>query len=284
MIFPCLERRWHIHPRTEGLPEICYGSPSPGCPRSHTSDDISDNLSLATDRALTGNIMMANSQHDNTNTNTITITPAQLEKHNTQQDLWVAVYGNVYNLTSFAADHPGGIDVLKDCAGTDGSKTYEYAGHSAYAMKTMQQFLVGRLAESTTTATTNPAHVPAAPHDSSVKMNGSSGGSSSSSSKSARSITATLSLGTWTRVPLLAAAAVLSVLAGLYWYFGAEPELGRNVQNAAHAFWAGLLIASLLSCAGFAVLYALFSKTLEHEKDVFSYPPVMPRAKVVVGV
>lgn len=233
---------------------------------------------------------MANSQHDNT------ITLAQLEKHNTEQDMWVAVYGKgeflpgphtattdrnaVYNLTSFAADHPGGIDVLKDCAGSDGSKTYEYAGHSAYAMKTMQQFLVGRLAESSS----NPADVPAAPHDSSAKMN------SSSSSKSARSIAPTLSLGTWTRVPLLAAA-VLSVLAGLYWYFGAELkaaaaprglERGGNVNNAAHAFWAGLLIASLLSGAGFAALYSLLSKTLEHERDVFSYPPVIPRRKVAV--
>lgn len=244
---------------------------------------------------------MANSQHDNI------ITLAQLEKHKTQQDLWVAVYGKgeflvgltrgprphtatpnrfhptnaVYSLTSFADDHPGGIDVLKDCAGTDGSKTYEYAGHSAYAMKTMQQFLVGSLAESTTTTTTNPAGVPAAPHDSSAKMNV----SSSSRSKSARSIAPTLSLGTWIRMPLLAA--VLSVLAGLYWNFGAEVEeaaielrLGWNVNNAAHAFWAGLLIASLLSCAGFAGLYSLFSKTLEHERDVFSYPPVIPRGNV----
>ncbi len=86
-------------------------------------------------------------------------------------------------------------------------------------------------------------------------------------------------------MPLLAA--VLSVLAGLYWNFGAEVEeaaielrLGWNVNNAAHAFWAGLLIASLLSCAGFAGLYSLFSKTLEHERDVFSYPPVIPRGNV----
>ena len=171
--------------------------------------------------------------------------------------------------------------MLKDCAGTDGSKTYGYAGHSAYAMKTMQQFLVGSLPESTTTIIANPADVPAAPHDSSAKMNV----SSSSRSKSARSIAPTLSLGTWIRVPLLAA--VLSVLASLYWNFGAEVEeaaieleLGRNVNNAAHAFWAGLMIASLLSCAGFAVLYSLFSKTLEHERDVFSYPPVIPRGNV----
>lgn len=162
--------------------------------------------------------------------------------------------------------------MLKNCAGTDGSETYEYAGHSAEAMKTMQRFLVGSLAE----YTTNPVHVQGAPGDSAAKTN--------SSSKATGSNTATLSLGIWIRLPLLMA--VLGVLAGLYWGFGGEVvgdskedierELGQGV-NTAHAFLGGLLLASSLSCAGLTFLYSQLSKTLKHEKDVFSYPPVIPR-------
>lgn len=168
--------------------------------------------------------------------------------------------------------------MLKDCAGTDGSETYEYAGHSANNMKTMQRFLVGSLAA----YIAGPADVPRTPHDSAAKTNGSSG------RKSARSSTLAVSLKTWTRLLLLLA--VLGVFAGLYWSIGAQVftdgiigkwdiglGLARYANSAAYAFLGGLLLASSLSCAGFAVLYSLFSKTLEHERDVFSYPAVIPR-------
>ncbi|KAL8768513.1 MAG: hypothetical protein Q9209_005304 [Squamulea sp. 1 TL-2023] len=214
---------------------------------------------------------MANSQKDNI------ITLSQLSEHKTQQDLWIAVYGKVYSLASFAHDHPGGIDVLKDCAGTDGSETYEYAGHSANNMKTMQRFLVGSLAG----YTVSPADVPGTPHDSAAKTNG------SSSKNSALSGIFAVSLKTWT--PLLLLVTVVGVFAGLYWSFSMAVItdgigkwdiglwLARYANSAAYAFLGGLLIASSLSCTGFAVLYSLFSKTLEHERDVFSYPAVIPR-------
>ncbi|EOA84359.1 uncharacterized protein SETTUDRAFT_63376, partial [Exserohilum turcica Et28A] len=69
----------------------------------------------------------------------------QLSQHNTQQDLWIAVFGKVYNLTAFAKDHPGGIDVLCECAGTDGTEVYEYAGHSESALSVLDRFQVGVL-------------------------------------------------------------------------------------------------------------------------------------------
>lgn len=184
----------------------------------------------------------------------------------------------MYGLTSFADDHPGGIDVLKDCAGTDGSETYEYAGHSANNMKTMQRFLVGRLAG----YTAEPADIPTTSHDNGVTMGG-----GNSSKISAWSSTFTTKLMTWIR--LLVLLTVVSVWAGLYWNFGAEMFrrsigkwnigfwLGRYANPAGIAFLGGLLTASSLSGAGFAVLYSLFSKTLEHERDVFSYPAVIPR-------
>jgi cytochrome-b5 reductase len=46
------------------------------------------------------------------------ITLAELEKHNVKDDLWVAIHGNVYNLSQFIQDHPGGPEVLLEQAGT----------------------------------------------------------------------------------------------------------------------------------------------------------------------
>jgi hypothetical protein len=77
------------------------------------------------------------------------VSVAELDKHAKPDDCWVVVNGKVYDLTTFAPNHPGGPDsiapyhqhqvanpanvsqsVIYEWAGKDGSKTYnEY--HSA---------------------------------------------------------------------------------------------------------------------------------------------------------
>ncbi|KAI4258492.1 MAG: hypothetical protein L6R42_005064 [Xanthoria sp. 1 TBL-2021] len=76
------------------------------------------------------------------------ITLEQLAEHNTLKSLWIAVHGHVYDLTTFSSDHPGGIEALSSSAGTDGTESYEYAGHSASNMAKMEHYRVGRLAGS----------------------------------------------------------------------------------------------------------------------------------------
>ncbi|KAK1977273.1 cytochrome b5-like heme/steroid binding domain-containing protein, partial [Colletotrichum cereale] len=66
----------------------------------------------------------------------------ELGRHKSRQDLWVAVHGKVYDLTAFAEDHPGGIEVLVECAGTDATESFDFAGHTAEAIEAMQRFLV----------------------------------------------------------------------------------------------------------------------------------------------
>jgi L-lactate dehydrogenase (cytochrome) len=34
----------------------------------------------------------------------------QLTQHNTKDNLWIAIDGNVYDMTEFAEEHPGGAD------------------------------------------------------------------------------------------------------------------------------------------------------------------------------
>ena len=39
------------------------------------------------------------------------ITRVELKKHNKKTDVWIAIKGNVYHVTAFSSEHPGG-DIL----------------------------------------------------------------------------------------------------------------------------------------------------------------------------
>ncbi|KAL0933413.1 cytochrome b5 [Colletotrichum truncatum] len=72
-------------------------------------------------------------------------TEAEVSKHHNVHDLWVSIRGRVYDVTGYVEDHPGGIEVLKDVAGSDGTESFEYVGHSDDAYKVLQRFQVGTL-------------------------------------------------------------------------------------------------------------------------------------------
>ena len=49
----------------------------------------------------------------------------ELAKHNTKEDMWVAIHGFVYDLTEFADEHPAGFDSIFNLAGTDGTAAFD---------------------------------------------------------------------------------------------------------------------------------------------------------------
>ncbi|KAJ5834227.1 Cytochrome b5 [Penicillium robsamsonii] len=65
--------------------------------------------------------------------------------HNTKGDIWMIIHGQVFDLTEYLQDHPGGADALIEVAGTDATADYEDVGHSEDAREIMQPFLVGTL-------------------------------------------------------------------------------------------------------------------------------------------
>ncbi|OQE46143.1 hypothetical protein PENCOP_c001G02008 [Penicillium coprophilum] len=65
--------------------------------------------------------------------------------HNTKGDIWMVIHGQVFDLTEYLQDHPGGADALIEVAGTDATAAYEDVGHSEDAREIMQPFLVGTL-------------------------------------------------------------------------------------------------------------------------------------------
>lgn len=76
----------------------------------------------------------------------------ELSKHNTQVDLWMVINGKVWDLTSFAPSHPGGLNVLLEYAGQDSSQAYnEVHGPSLVSKSLPPSALKGELDESTVT-------------------------------------------------------------------------------------------------------------------------------------
>ena len=72
------------------------------------------------------------------------ITSAELRLHNTTFDCWVALHGDVYNITEFAKTHPGGPKLIHKLAGSDGTTSFD-AVHSAVRLSLVEDHKIGEL-------------------------------------------------------------------------------------------------------------------------------------------
>lgn len=75
---------------------------------------------------------------------------AELSKHNTQNDCWLAINGNVYNVTQYLDFHPGGSDLILMMCGKDATQAYNTQGgrgrgHSSRADTLLAQYIIGKL-------------------------------------------------------------------------------------------------------------------------------------------
>ena len=68
----------------------------------------------------------------------------EVAKHNNASDCWSIIDGNVYNLTSWISQHPGGQAAIKSLCGIDGSVDF-HAQHRTQAKpaRELRAFLMG---------------------------------------------------------------------------------------------------------------------------------------------
>jgi len=65
-------------------------------------------------------------------------------EHATQDDLWMIINGNVYDITDYVQYHPGGVRALVKFAGKDGSENVHY--HSSKMLELLNQhYFIGKL-------------------------------------------------------------------------------------------------------------------------------------------
>jgi cytochrome b involved in lipid metabolism len=81
----------------------------------------------------------------------VMITNSVVSIHNTPSDCWIIASGNVYNITNFINQHPGGITSLAPFCGVDatsglsGSAGSPRHKHSAYAYSLLNNYIIGSI-------------------------------------------------------------------------------------------------------------------------------------------
>ena len=78
--------------------------------------------------------------------NTRIITKEELSQHKDGQSCWLAIHDKVYDVTRFLKEHPGGVDVLLEQAGSSASEPFENVGHSTDARELLENYQIGELA------------------------------------------------------------------------------------------------------------------------------------------
>lgn len=73
------------------------------------------------------------------------ISTAELAQHNQLEDAWISIAGEVYDVTPFLDDHPGGRLLLLAFAGRDATEPFETRGHSAVSKRELRNLHKGRL-------------------------------------------------------------------------------------------------------------------------------------------
>lgn len=72
------------------------------------------------------------------------VTLDELQKHNTKDDVWIAVAGKVYDLSKFLRVHPGGANILRSVAGRDATEEF-FALHRGDVLAKYERLVVGPL-------------------------------------------------------------------------------------------------------------------------------------------
>ncbi|XP_058124257.1 cytochrome b5 [Anopheles ziemanni] len=76
-------------------------------------------------------------------------TLAEVAMHNGKggTPTWIVIRDNVYDVTSYMEDHPGGSELITEWAGKDGTKDFDDFGHSSDAMRILRTLQVGVLVQ-----------------------------------------------------------------------------------------------------------------------------------------
>ena len=78
-------------------------------------------------------------------------TKAEVAKHNTSDSLWLILNDKVYDVTSFAQDHPGGPEILYELAGTDATTDFNSVSdhlNNKHVSELLEKFYIGDLESS----------------------------------------------------------------------------------------------------------------------------------------
>ncbi|KAL6258946.1 hypothetical protein P5V15_008872 [Pogonomyrmex californicus] len=59
--------------------------------------------------------------------------------------IWIVIYNNVYDVTDYMQQHPGGPELIEEYAGKDATSGFDNFGHSSDAKRILKKYLIGKL-------------------------------------------------------------------------------------------------------------------------------------------
>lgn len=68
-----------------------------------------------------------------------------MSKHNNQNDCWMAIEGNVYDVTSYIDQHPDGISIVKGCGMNATNLFKKVRKHDPRGVELLPNYLIGTL-------------------------------------------------------------------------------------------------------------------------------------------
>lgn len=95
-------------------------------------------------------IQPTTSFNKNSQNQTVILTPDEVAKHNSANDCWLIINNNVYEVTNYINDHPGGATTIISFCGQDATSAFATKGqknkpHSSSAKKLLESFKIGSL-------------------------------------------------------------------------------------------------------------------------------------------
>jgi hypothetical protein len=112
-----------VHERSSFMPVIDAGQPNGGFP--------------ANQRPIRGN--------EETRADELPLIEwSEIRKHVSEDDLWIVIDGFVYDVTSWARKHPGGLPVLLAAAGHDATEAFRQAAHTPSTEVFKLNYRIGR--------------------------------------------------------------------------------------------------------------------------------------------
>ncbi|XP_018051268.1 PREDICTED: cytochrome b5-like [Atta colombica] len=58
---------------------------------------------------------------------------------------WIVIHDNIYDVTDYMQQHPGGPELIDEYAGKDATSEFDEFGHSSDATKMLKKYLIGEL-------------------------------------------------------------------------------------------------------------------------------------------
>ncbi|KAK4043887.1 hypothetical protein C8A01DRAFT_43257 [Parachaetomium inaequale] len=197
-------------------------------------------------------------------------TPDDVASHKAKSDNWMIIHGEVFDVSQYIEDHPGGAEVLAEAAGTDATEAFDNAGHSEDALEIMREMCVGVLKGYKPPAPKRSVQVPRVIEPVAKR-------STSSTSQAAKALTAATCV-----VATLCSAAHYSRQRGLIKLPKALPATTLHLSPAGitgGGFPAGFLAASALTALLVAAAANQVSKLAQIPSGFGRFPPHKPSAR-----